>query len=132
MSQYDDLIQVVIKQKPIMMKCLDKRDCNSKRVSFYNARRKLPAVVQDTVGISMEKYNEEWYVNIFIKTEPEVFVKGEHGLERLSIDSPDVKRLKETMKADGITDEEIAQYFIDQETSNFDIQTGGGDEGAEK
>lgn len=112
MSQNEDLIQVAIERGSLLIRCLDRKDADSKRVSLFHTRRKMPELVRNCVGISNYRKDGIYYVKIWLRKELEIFEENEQG-EIVSVKIPDrtVDRLIDKMREDGMTDEQIAEYF---------------------
>jgi len=112
MSVNEDLISAAIERGSILIRCLDKKDADSKRVSLYHTRAKMAPILKDQIGIALVRKGEEIFVKIWIRKDFEVYEENELG-ELVPVIVPDkaTDRLIEKMREDGLTDEQIKEYF---------------------
>lgn len=113
MSLNEDLISAAIERGSLLIKCFDKKDADSKRVSLYHTRAKMAPLLKDQIGISLVRKGEEIFVKIWVrKNFYDIYEENENG-ELVPITLPDkaTDRLIEKMREDGLTDEQIKEYF---------------------
>ena len=60
----DCIIMTLYEGREFIIPCSDSKDANSKRVSLYNARRRLSVADQKKVRIQKERLGEAWVVKI--------------------------------------------------------------------
>jgi len=58
------IIMTLYEGREFIIPCSDSKDANSKRVSLYNARRRLSVADQKKVRIQKERLGEAWVVKI--------------------------------------------------------------------
>jgi len=87
--QYEEYLQVTLQQgKDLLIPCKSKKDADSKRVSLYNARKKLPPADQAKILLQRVQYEGIWGVKISRREEVPVF--------ELPKDFEDTKNVKDT------------------------------------
>lgn len=113
--QNDEFItRCVMEGKDFVVLCEDEKDANSKRVSLYNARRKLSVSEQKRVAVQKCKIGNDWVVKIF-KPKSKVFqlVDGELvPLAEAAELSESSKQMLCEMLEQGMDEESIVEVLL--------------------
>jgi len=101
--------------REFIINCEDSKDANSKRVSLYNARRKLSLLDQKKIKIHKERIGENWVVRVY-KGKQEIMEVIDGKLvpyeEVIEIAAPHRKQLIEMLHADYEEEEIIAALIV--------------------
>lgn len=92
----------------------DAKQAESMRVMAFNVRRKVPEKLRDDVGIQKYEEGGRWFLKLYKREigEAELWVRGEDGKLAPAVsteDSPEIQRMRDLMRKDKKTEEEIAE-----------------------
>jgi hypothetical protein len=105
----DCVIKVLTEGREFVLVCEDEKDAHSKRVSLYNARRRLSAVDQRKIVIHKERMKDNWVVRVY-RGSPNIMevVNGELvPYEEIATLSETGNKLLSEMLSKGMNEEEV-------------------------
>lgn len=102
--------------------CSSKNDRDSKRSSLFHARRKLPELLRDAIGIKSKDVDGRMFVVIYSRVVEEHYRMVNGKLvpvvnKPVSVLSADNERLKTLMERDGYSPEEIEEALTNASDS---------------
>jgi len=118
------LVKAIQEDKTFAVKCNDEKDCNSKRVSLYNARRAMSLEEQRKVCIEKKQVDGDWFVFIS-KAKNNVFevVDGRLvGIENKNPLRESSKTMIREMLEQGLPDELVIETLLTRDETPFSIK----------
>ena len=115
MSLFEDSLKsVVFEDKEVYVPCASPTQQESTRVMFYHLKKKMVSKhLHETIGISKAEVNGKLFVKLYKRPIGEVFEMRNGELVPLKFASidPEIERMKNLMRKDGMSEEDIEAFF---------------------
>lgn len=95
--------------RSILVDCKDKMEQESKRVGFFNKRRKFARHIQNMIGIRKLDIEGKLFVEIYRPITKGLFFYDGEKIVPMTVQSAEKQRMIELMRRDGVPEEEIEE-----------------------